>query len=131
MGKNQLPEDLYRQTAYDITCQRIEAELILIGRVGGRFCLFTCIAGEVTACPHFAAIGSGAPIASSVLFQREHVFYRAVPLALYVVYEAKRLAEIAPGVGKLTSYAILGPPTKLKARLLYPKDGLAAWGNGI
>src|ERR1017187_5307211 len=65
------PEDLHRQTAYAITAQRIEADLILIGRITRRFCLFTCIGGQVTACPHFAAIGSGATIASSVLFQRE------------------------------------------------------------
>jgi hypothetical protein len=112
-GKGQLPEDIHRQTTYAISLQQIEADLILIGYIGEttpKFRLFTCAGGEVTACSNFAVIGSGTSIASSVLYQREHISYRSVQAALYTLYEAKKLAEIAPGVGKITSYFLLGPP---------------------
>ena len=117
-GKTQLPEDLFQRTCYEVAAQRIEAELILVGYIGGNFHIFEFKGGEIAQRSHFAAIGSGAQIASSVLYQREHVFFRSITQAAYTVYEAKLLSEIAPGVGHQTSYVLLGPPTGDSTELL-------------
>jgi hypothetical protein len=49
---------------------------------------------------HFCAIGSGAWVANPQLHLREHDQNVPLDQALYQVYEAKRQAEISPGVGK-------------------------------
>jgi hypothetical protein len=58
----------------------------------------------------FAAIGSGSPVAESVLFQREHVDDDVLGASLYHVYEAMKLGSIAPGVGKDFTINVLYPP---------------------
>ena len=54
--------------------------------------------GDVEKADHFAAIGSGAVIAESVLYQREQKLSNELNETLYNVYEAFRLASKAPGV---------------------------------
>jgi 20S proteasome alpha/beta subunit len=102
MGKEKLSPEVYSQLAFDISQQSIEAELILIGAMDADFSIFLCQAGEITTCQDFAVIGSGSMVAEPILYQRELSAATDLPRALYVVYEAKRLGEISPGVGRET-----------------------------
>jgi len=55
----------------------------------------------------FAAIGSGAVHASVRLSLGQHTPTASLIDTVYNVYEAKRAAEVAPGVGKMTDMTIL------------------------
>src|SRR5207302_1582890 len=74
-----LPDDLYREIFWEIKTHYSQAELI-----------------------DFAVVGSGTGIGEASLFHREQNFLHPLELTLYHVYEAKRLAEQAPSVGKRT-----------------------------
>jgi hypothetical protein len=106
-GKERLPEDLFRQTSYDVASQDMSVELILIGYYDNRFRLFKLSDGRVTSCTGFAVIGSGSYIAEPCFYQREHKEYDSVGKAVYTQYEAQTLGSIAPGVGKRFSIAVL------------------------
>jgi hypothetical protein len=109
-GKTQLPEDSFRQSVFEIGNQRTEAELILVGFIENEFVLFHCANLDVAEHSHFAAIGSGAQIAMPALFQREQRSSDSLDRTIFAVHEAKKLAEIAPGVGRNTTYTLLSPP---------------------
>jgi hypothetical protein len=100
-GQSEISDDAYRSIIDAISTQQIGPELILIGSVAGDLEMFECGA-DVTACEHFAAIGSGRWIARAALFQRAFHHGCSQAEALYGSYEAKRLGEIAEGVGKKT-----------------------------
>lgn len=55
----------------------------------------------------YASIGSGALHAGISLALNGHTVTDSLGKALYHVYEAKKAAEVSPGVGKLTDIAIL------------------------
>jgi 20S proteasome alpha/beta subunit len=57
----------------------------------------------------FAAVGSGAWHASSQLMFAGHTRMRLMPATLFLVYAAKKRAEVAPGVGVGTDMFIIGP----------------------
>jgi hypothetical protein len=54
----------------------------------------------------YAVIGSGSWIAQASLCQRQYSQYHHVSLASYLIYEAKKLAENEPTVGKTTNMFI-------------------------
>jgi 20S proteasome alpha/beta subunit len=113
VGKDKLQDDVYRQLSYDMTVQRIEAELLLVGYVPlprtkdlSHFEAYLCRSGDIFSRQHFAAIGSGAAVAESALYQRQQNKNSSLSDTLYCVYEAKRLGENVPGVGKETRLAV-------------------------
>ena len=106
-GKSQLAEDLHRQISYEIAQQAIEAELILIGYAQLGWLIFEFANSEVEQRRDFSAIGSGRWIAEATLFQREQQNMRSLAETVYAVYEAKRLGQIAPGVGSETTIMVL------------------------
>ncbi len=111
-GKQSLPEDLHRETAWEIRNHCLEVELILAGFIaepaGEPEALILKLSGErVSRCDSFAAIGSGAFLAEASLMQRNYIAIAGVPYATYLAYEAKRLGERAPGVGKETGIVAL------------------------
>jgi hypothetical protein len=67
----------------------------------------------VTEIPGFAAIGSGGNFAEAALRWRQHTqpvnWFANLHDVVYRVYEGKRLAECADGVGELTTLAIMSP----------------------
>ena len=72
VGKDQLQEEVYRQLAYDVTQQRIDAELLLVGYVPrvdtkkvSNFEAYLCRSGDIFSRRHFAAIGSGELLSQS------------------------------------------------------------------
>jgi hypothetical protein len=105
-GATQLPEDLFRQVTYDVAAQELNVELILVGWFEGYFHLYKLSCGRIYTSEPFAVIGSGGNIAEPALFQRSLRPFMAQDRVLYCVYEAQRLAEIAPGVGTRHSFAI-------------------------
>lgn len=111
-GKDQLPEDLHRQIAYEVSSQQIQAELIIIGFMEPYYSIYLLRGGELCECDHFAAIGTGSTVAEANLYHRNQYFLRPLPETIYSAYEAKRLGEIAPGVGKSTVLIVLYPPKK-------------------
>lgn len=64
----------------------------------------------------FAAIGTGAYIAEPALYQRAQHLGMPLGKTLYHTYEAKRLGEIAEGVGEYTVLLVIGPPQKVEIR---------------
>lgn len=59
----------------------------------------------------FAAIGTGALHAGVRLSLAQHTKDASIEETVYNVYEAKRAAEVAPGVGKLTDLALISNGT--------------------
>jgi ATP-dependent protease HslVU (ClpYQ) peptidase subunit len=60
----------------------------------------------------FAVIGSGSYVAIPALNQREQDSEKTLMETIYAVFEAKRLAEVVPGVGKMTSLEVIEPDRK-------------------
>jgi hypothetical protein len=98
-GRSEISPEIYNKISDEISSQRIEPELILIGSVGGWLEMFEC-SSDVTLCENFAAIGSGKWIARAALYQREYSMACDRAEALYSCYEAKRLGQKAEGVGE-------------------------------
>jgi hypothetical protein len=69
---------------------------------------------------NFAAIGSGAYVAIPALHQREHEDNKSLMETIYSVLEAKRLSQVAPGVGVSTSLSVM-----------YPDGRLMRWSNSL
>ncbi len=68
--------------------------------------------GEVSMHQNFAAIGTGAVIATSTLYQRGQSAFTSLESTIYRMFEAAHLAhKSAPGVGKIPQFQILDPPT--------------------
>ncbi len=59
--------------------------------------------------PGFAAIGDGADLAMSILYRKPLVRSWAIADAIYLAYEAKRMAENCPTVGRETDLAVMLP----------------------
>jgi len=115
-GKSAWPEDLHRRVSWDIHNHPASVELIVLGFFpNGNPALVKISANRVWACDTFAVIGSGTPIAESALFQRSLDIHDAPENTIYHVYEAKRLAENEPNVGKRTIMMVLkrGKPGEL------------------
>jgi hypothetical protein len=119
-GQNQLPPDLFSELFRDIHGFTSGVELIIMGHFGdphlvGQVLLDPAhgpaiyrVSGDtVSEVDHFACIGAGAVIAESSLYYREQGAHNSLDETLYAVYEAKRLGEKAPGVGKKTTMGIL------------------------
>jgi hypothetical protein len=117
-GKDWFDVDTHRQTLYEISSQNFGGdELILFGSISGGFLLYKFSGGEVWQCRDFAVIGSGTTVAEPNLYQRKQDWTKSVQETLYSLYEAKKLAEVTPGVGDKT----------LMAMIFLPKPGSLQW----
>ncbi|MGB0014158.1 MAG: hypothetical protein WBQ03_21345 [Candidatus Sulfotelmatobacter sp.] len=56
---------------------------------------------------NFAAIGTGSYVAIPAMHQREHDENKSLMETIYTVDEAKRLAQVVPGVGGTTSISVI------------------------
>jgi hypothetical protein len=123
-GKSTLPEDLYRDVAWEIKNHYSNAELIVAGflppaslcqevseregrRVVGTPYIFKVSGDSALTCDDFATIGSGGALAEASLLHRSQNLNHSLARTLYQVYEAKRLSERADGVGAKTRLIIL------------------------
>jgi 20S proteasome alpha/beta subunit len=73
--------------------------------------------GTVELCQHFAAIGTGATIAESVLYQRKHESQTPLGPSVYHVFEATKLGSIVLGNGQGHTLDVLYPPGEKKKDL--------------
>ena len=113
-GKASLPVDLYRDLSWEIRNHSSGVELIVIGFINVKAAIFK-VSGDVAwPCDDFAVIGTGTGLGEASLFYREHHMLCSLETTLYHVYEAKRMAEKAPYVGKATMLFLLRPGGKLE-----------------
>jgi hypothetical protein len=114
-GNGELPQDVRARAFHEIAQLDFGCDVITFGfipmerrpgeMVGVPFIIEIDKYGEVHFQQNFAAIGTGSPIALSVLYQREQASYRAPEETLYHLYEASRLASAtAPGVGDIDEF---------------------------
>jgi len=113
-GKSELPDELYRDLLSEIRNHYSDAELIITGFIDGKPNIFKVSGDSVWSCDSFAVIGSGTLIAEASLFHRQQSFMNGRDRTLYCVFEAKRLAEKAPGVGKVTQIFVVRPDHTLE-----------------
>jgi 20S proteasome alpha/beta subunit len=106
-AQGKIPDDTRRKIFYEIEATVPEIELLLVGPLAGRLALFRYSGGKIMREDNFAAVGTGAPIAESSLFQRGQHEHCNMTDTLYNVFEAQRLANIAPGVGKNKMFAVV------------------------
>lgn len=106
--KASFPDHLFEQVASEILRVQQECDIIL-------FCLhqklpFLYVVGAnglVDQVRNFCAVGSGAPNAEAWLHFREQSSFDQLHKTVVSVYEAKKFAEHAPGVGKTTRLLVL------------------------
>jgi 20S proteasome alpha/beta subunit len=110
VARKEIPPTIAVRELNDIAKLDFDCCLILMMFVGKEpYILKVHSDGTLESCEHFAAIGSGEDIASSVLFQREQESDDSKSRTIYCVYEAMRLGAIAPGVGEFFTLDILYP----------------------
>lgn len=113
-GRVWLPQDSFRELLYDVRQAEIRAEFIVAGFSNSNdpIIIETARDGCAYLREDFAVIGGGSFLARSSLAHRE--FYDLDPLgvAIYSVYEAKKLAEREVSVGKDTLTLVVPPDGK-------------------
>jgi hypothetical protein len=102
-GKAWFLEDVCRQVTSEIEAIRLEVELIVAGFINREATIVKVQYDRVSISDNFATIGAGSFLAEASLMQRDYVAIGDVNHAAYLAYEAKRLGERAPGVGRQTS----------------------------
>jgi len=108
-GRSAFPADVFREVSWEIKNHYSQAELAIAGFID-KAPMIVKVAGDTAwECDDFAVIGSGTAIGESSLFHREHNHHYGLDQSIYHVYEAKRLAEKAPSVGKKTMLFVVGP----------------------
>jgi ATP-dependent protease HslVU (ClpYQ) peptidase subunit len=120
-GKESLPADLFRELSRDIADHDSEAQIIVSGFLNSRPVIFTVTGESVASCDDFAVIGSGSQLAEAALYHRDQSFMNGINRTIYCVYEAKRLAEKAPGVGRRTQMFVFRPDGSMA---IIPDQGL-------
>ena len=110
MSDGEFPDkDVRREICWEIKNHYSQVEIIVAGFCGKWPVILKVSGDSVCECDDFAVVGSGAPAAESSLFYRSQNMHSSIDLTVYQVYEAKRLAEGSPGVGKTTKEVIFFP----------------------
>jgi len=128
-GKAYFSETVFRDTESEVRALNFDCDLIVCGFPSSDYAarkhvprIFTISDnGEVCRHDNFATIGSGSGIANSVLYQRQLTDYATLERTLYVVYEAMKLANSAPGVGRRINIIVTSPPDEtgfVRSRML-------------
>ena len=86
-----------------------KVHMVFAGFIGDRAVLFR-LWDEVEECTNFAAIGTGATTAQPALHAREQRPITSLSTTLYNVYEAKKVGESSPEVGRRTKMLVLPRP---------------------
>jgi len=108
-GRDRIPETIYAATQHKMANYDLDADLLVVGfdDVSHIFTIENPGVSKDHTGLGFWAIGSGAPAALASLFARKCSFHCHVEEVLYLVYEAKRQAEAASGVGTETDLFII------------------------
>ncbi len=111
-GDDWLGKELRLKYISDIAAHKPRVSLIVAGFLGQTPLLYELRDGELEWRTTFSLIGSGAFAAEPPLHARNHTFNTLREDALYNVYEAKRIGETSPAVGRDTRMLILYSPNK-------------------
>jgi hypothetical protein len=118
-NKSKFPAAKVLETYTQIGQIDSEAELIVTGFVEGEPYIFVVERDcTVTQRENFACVGTGAYIAEPALYQRRQNRSATLARTLYHAYEAKKLGEIAEGVGEMTVMFAIAPPKNIEIRYL-------------
>jgi hypothetical protein len=118
-NKSKFPPPKVLETYTQIGQLDSEAELIITGFVEGEPYIFVVERDcTVTQRENFACVGTGAYIAEPALYQRRQNRSATLARTIYHTYEAKRLGEIAEGVGEFTVMMAFAPPKNIEIRYL-------------
>jgi hypothetical protein len=101
----------YREFKDSLTRRGIKrptAELIIGGFIEGEPKIAHVGPQGIYACPYFYAIGTGAVIADAMLRWRHPGRFSDLYGTMYFVYEAKRMSEASPFVGKSITHLFIG-----------------------
>jgi hypothetical protein len=126
------PQETYRQVAEAINTHSSGAELIICGflpslqscveetartrmRIRRTPYIFKVASDIVTIYDDFVSIGSGGYLADASLLQRSQSIHHSLSKTMYQVYEAKRYAERADGVGEKTRVILINEDDSLQA----------------
>jgi hypothetical protein len=85
-------------------------DMIISGFVGQFAVLCELRSGELEWRTNFSVIGTGAYTAEPTLHGRKQMAERPLYNSMYNVYEAKKIGETSPQVGKFTTMLVLHPP---------------------
>lgn len=124
-NRGQFPAAKVLETYSQIGKIDSQAELIVAGFIGPRPHMFIVESDcTVTYRDNFACIGTGAYVAEPALYQRRQNHSLNLARTLYHTYEAKRLGQIAEGVGEHTVMVGIGPPgaAELGIKMFHLKD---------
>jgi hypothetical protein len=114
-GKTWIPDDVFRDLLWEIRAQLTGDELIVSGFIKATPYIFKVSDDKVIACHDFAVIGSGTALGEASLFQRSQNLSDGLYKTIYQVYEAKRLAERAEGVGEKTQLMVVWHNGRMQA----------------
>jgi 20S proteasome alpha/beta subunit len=110
VAKKEIPDGVAEETLNNVKRIYPDCQLIILLFLDKRsHILKVDDDGSLESCESFAAIGSGADVAESVLYQREHEDDDSVGKTVYHVFEAMLLGSIAPGVGDEPTIDVLYP----------------------
>jgi len=108
--------DLRKEVWQEAENRAFEVELLMTGfteeksqALSASHLICRVIRGDAEVHTNFACIGAGREAAEQSLHRREQDSYVQLAQTLYHVYEAKRMGEQSPRVGKRTTLAVMGP----------------------
>jgi hypothetical protein len=113
-GKQLIPPETYGRIDAQLSLYDLEADLLIAGFSEDQIPAIMTVANPGVATDHskigFWCIGSGSTLAKAAMFARDYSWRMSLERAAYTVYEAKRTAERASGVGdKETDVTVLMP----------------------
>lgn len=107
-GKNEFASEHYFEVMQHVARADLGASFIIAGFIDGEAEIYyTETNGTAKAANHYAIIGEGEYVAQSALLRRQHTGLYFLDHTIYHVYEAKRLAEMVPSVGKETVITVI------------------------
>jgi 20S proteasome alpha/beta subunit len=105
-----LAPDLVTRLILNLERASLDLEILIAGvdKDGGHiYFIFDPGRSEIYDALGFRAIGSGEHHAETFLIEKNYNISFSLKKALYLIYEAKKISEKAPGVGKLTDIVII------------------------
>ena len=116
-GKDSLPDTYFAELSREVGRLELQAQMLFCGFVEGPHGPASMVSviddtrgdASVRMVENFAAVGSGSVIAEAMLHYRRCECATPLKRVLYQVFEATRVASIAPGVGDDVTISILFP----------------------
>ncbi len=115
-GATIFPDD-YKERLDDIEEIELDCRLLLGGFLDGEAYVFRVSQNtNVSLITNFAAIGSGETFAAGALHRRKQAAHLSLEETIYNVFEAKKVAQMDPFVGKKTFVDVIRPVGKATKR---------------